>query len=161
MADSITRRRFLWDWIDEHHPEVWDGELTPAVVTQATKALIDGLSLGTRRYSVTRAAVKRWLENPSWHSPYIDDVAIDRALDFDWSAIDGLTHAERSVFYDRLAGMDDPFEDEPEDVALWRRLVNAGPHPEANPSPRRLRLGERGMTDAQTIRLALRRRAAA
>jgi hypothetical protein len=50
-----------------------------------------------------------WLNNPDKHSPYIDDIAVERALDFDWDVFDNLTPDERDVVYKKLARMKDPW----------------------------------------------------
>lgn len=50
----------------------------------------------------TETDVKDWLTDERKHSPYIDLVAIQRALQFDWGVIRNLTDEERLEFYRRL-----------------------------------------------------------
>src|SRR5690606_8401342 len=54
---------------------------------------------------------QRFLSDPGLYSPFVDEIAIERALAFDWDVIARLSMRETEVFYDRLAEMDDPFED--------------------------------------------------
>src|SRR5690606_22271636 len=55
--------------------------------------------------------IQRFLSDPGLYSPFVDEIAIERALAFDWDVIARLSMRETEVFYDRLAEMDDPFED--------------------------------------------------
>lgn len=54
--------------------------------------------------------VCEWIQDPDTWSPYVDEIAIARALDFDWDVIHNLSRAEVAVFLDRLAAMDDAFD---------------------------------------------------
>lgn len=53
--------------------------------------------------------VEGWLRDPSW-SPYVDEVAVTRAIDFDWDVISSLTRAERAELTRRLAEMANPYD---------------------------------------------------
>jgi hypothetical protein len=55
------------------------------------------------------ASLRLWLANPAKFSPFIDPVAIERAMNFDWPVVQALSMDERSEFYRRLAAMHDPF----------------------------------------------------
>lgn len=55
-------------------------------------------------------AIKTWLSDPAAWSPFVDEVAVRRAVAFDWDAIENLSRLEVTEFITRLAGMDDPFE---------------------------------------------------
>lgn len=96
--------------------------------------------------------VRRWVEDPDKWSPFIDEVAVARALDFDWGVIDRLTRDEREVFLARLENHPDPFghgTSRPEEIRY---------HPGA--ATPRFRAWKRG-TDRQrdTLQAALRNRA--
>ena len=43
--------------------------------------------------------------------PWIDSVAVERALNFDWPVFHSLTRDEREVVYRRLAECEDPYEE--------------------------------------------------
>lgn len=61
-----------------------------------------------RRYRV-RARCRQWLSEPDKFSPFVDEVALERALSFDWPVIANLTPTERRELIGRLADMDDPW----------------------------------------------------
>lgn len=68
--------------------------------------------------------VRMWLEDPATWSPFVDEVAIRRALAFDWDVIENLSRLEVRTFIDRLLEMEDPFEREgndPHRLAAWTR----------------------------------------
>lgn len=56
---------------------------------------------------ISSSLVEKYL---SGEDPFIDPVAIERAMNFDWGVIGALTDSERSEFYARLADMEDPFD---------------------------------------------------
>jgi hypothetical protein len=153
-------RRLLWDWTDENHPEVWDGEVSDDVVDEAVGFVASAaLGMGAKRRSMFNWSkdVRSWLEHPERFSPYIDEVAITRSLDFDWPVIENLTNQERSVFYDYLAAMEDPFEDEDWTASMWRRLVNAGQDPSPHKTTRRLRFEDGTVSQRWRLRLVVNR----
>lgn len=47
----------------------------------------------------------RWFEQRDLYSPWVDELAIERAVAFDWAVIDRLTARESDVFIDRLADL--------------------------------------------------------
>lgn len=57
-------------------------------------------------------AIKTWLETPEEWSPFIDEVAIGRALDFEESVIENLSRLEVAEFIGRLSEHPDPWEAE-------------------------------------------------
>lgn len=52
--------------------------------------------------------LQEWLENPAEWSPFVDEVAVERALGFDWGAIGNLSRLEAQAFLDRLIELEDP-----------------------------------------------------
>jgi len=112
---TMDRRRFLWDWIDEHHPEAFETRgypmlKSPSLQAEAVSALVEHLGI-TRLVAWQRRlpeTVERWLDNPDRHSPHVDEIALELALGFDWDAIAGLSLAEYDVLLNRLGAMCDP-----------------------------------------------------
>lgn len=51
---------------------------------------------------VTRTCAFRWLGNPSKYDPWIDEIAVGRALEGDRKVYDNLTVWEKRVFFNRL-----------------------------------------------------------
>lgn len=51
-----------------------------------------------------------WIGNAALNCPVIDEVAIERGLNFDWPVIQAMTIDERYELYRRLSEMDDPWE---------------------------------------------------
>jgi hypothetical protein len=119
---TMDRRRFLWDWIDEHHPEAfatpgYPGLKSPALRAAAIAALVKHLGLTGHASWQQRVpeTVGRWLDNPDRFSPHVDEVALELAVGFDWDAIAGLTLTEYGVLLGRLDAMRDPFDWSTED----------------------------------------------
>ena len=53
--------------------------------------------------------VRRWLLNPAKFTPFIDEVAMKRAANFDWGVFATLSDDERALLFVRLAKMIDPY----------------------------------------------------
>jgi len=112
---TMDRRMYLWDWIDEHHPEAFETRgypalRSPALRAEAVSALVEHLGI-TRLTAWQRRlpeTVERWLDNPDRHSPHVDEIALELALGFDWDAISGLSLTEYDVLLERLGAMCDP-----------------------------------------------------
>lgn len=104
-------KRVIWDWIDEHHPEWWDNddEDNPRFLVENLARLARMASVGGR--CIRTSEVRDWLSNPRRHTPHLDEVAIDRAMDFDWPVVRSLTVIERQHLARRLAAHDDPWGD--------------------------------------------------
>ena len=62
-----------------------------------------------KQKSLLRTKVNGWFKRRDLYSPYVDEVALERAMRFEPAAIDGLTPRERGEFYDRLSTHPDPF----------------------------------------------------
>lgn len=88
--------------------------------------------------------IRRFLSDPSLYSPFVDEIAIERALAFDWGVIARLSMRETEVFYDRLAAMDDPFEDAASTHLIPRKQGESGSTEIDLESPRRKRWLEGG-----------------
>lgn len=170
MPPTIRERKlFVWEWVDLVHPDAWE---SPAVLAglagAATAALLEEFPppAGTReerrrahslRTNWLRSA-SRWLADPVKHSPYIDKLAVQRALEFEWSVVDALTEAEREIFYDTLAAMDDPYEWRRDwTIDLYYSLVGeAGDRPTSPPpSPRRVRWMSGSATQRDAVQAAV------
>lgn len=118
MSEKLTvrdKKTPIWEWVDEHHPEWWETVGQPdspladhEVHLMLTKLATNALG-GAKRVKLTYLDIERWLSNPDHESPYVDEVAVERALGFDWDAIRRLTRHEREEFYDRLAASSDPW----------------------------------------------------
>lgn len=113
-SQSAAARKALWAYLDENHPKVWDnyGELMrPDVVREAIDLVIPYVTRDRGKFTEARIKVGKWFANPEKYDPHVDKVAVERALNFDWDVIERLSLDERDLFYDKLAAMDDPFED--------------------------------------------------
>lgn len=88
--------------------------------------------------------IQRFLSDPSLYSPFVDEIAIERALAFDWDVIARLSMRETEVFYDRLAEMDDPFEDIASTHLIPRKHRESGSTEIDLETPRRKRWREGG-----------------
>lgn len=63
-----------------------------------------GRAKGYRRHNLpTKSLVREWIENPDENTPFLDEIALDRAMEFDWDVIDNLTKRERHELHNRLA----------------------------------------------------------
>lgn len=72
-----------------------------------------------------RANVISYLSNPDKYSPFVDEIAVERALDFDWDVIANLTPLEWEVVVDRLARMYDPWDYHASNGG-WRKIAKSG-----------------------------------
>lgn len=155
---TLQKKLALWDWVDRHHPEWWDRPNHPGIRARGVPAMlrrvVDEAVASVRTHEAT---IIKWLSDPSEHTPHVDEVALRRALDFDWEAIRNLTALERSMFYGRLADMADP----------WSKGEQDTPNGavEVEPSPRRRRFlsateAERGIIKRSVHRARTVRRAA-
>jgi hypothetical protein len=105
----------------------------PVANTRETVAEIYELAeagLGHRKIAaklgVSTGAVGHYLRNPARFDPYLDEVAIARALGGDRPVYDNLTHWEWKAFLERLGTIRDsltPEEYQDYTMALTRRLA--------------------------------------
>jgi hypothetical protein len=89
-------------WVEDILDEIQD-ELMPATANTPKKRH------GWRANMVVRAM--RWLTEPGEYSPFIDKVALRRAIDFDWPVIERLSGDERDALGLELATHPDPWGD--------------------------------------------------
>lgn len=161
-ADSTDRflHLALWDVYaalngDDGDEEIELNEDNCAVMKELVSEIAKDAGYATKQtYRFrTETNVGDWLRDEKKHSPYVDLVAIERALDFDWEVIRNLTDEERYVFYRRLAA--DRMWEAPaqgqrsndkmtgrqrrwtEGTAAERAAVTAGTGNQANPRPAR------------------------
>lgn len=115
--------------LDQDHPEITNE------LVNATSRAIDraGVLVGVH---IRHSYVRNWLENPGWYTPHIDDVAVRRALDFDLTAIRGLSSDETDLFYGALYLMGDRAFDY---YAASEAHFYAKPGEALQQSPRRVR----------------------
>lgn len=95
-------RVWLWDWIEEHYPAAWDEPDSPLlhdpdVIQQASEYL------RSRRFLASPGLLEKWLGDAHRYSPFVDEVAVERAVRLDYEAYLGLTDVERTEAIDRLA----------------------------------------------------------
>lgn len=57
----------------------------------------------SREVGISEATVKRWLSNPTYFDPHLDEVALHRAMEGDRKVYLNLTYWERPEFFRRLA----------------------------------------------------------
>lgn len=86
----------LWDELDDDELD----EETLEYIAKRTASMI-GAAYGNAR--PTKALIKKWLTNPAVYSPWLDEVALARASEFDWGAIENLTEPEWSELVRRFA----------------------------------------------------------
>lgn len=88
------------------HLDAEDGDLpvTDELVEWITKNVRKRCGLGVRSHHVAL-----WLSDPGKFTPFIDEVAIRRALNFDWQVYESLSEDEKMVWADRLAAMANPY----------------------------------------------------
>lgn len=97
----------LYDWVDENYPEFWENAvLTPTQVSEAN-ALLKRMGAPARNYY---KSIHRWLEDPAWYSPHVDELAMERAYAFDWPVIRNLSLREWFVMIDHFARTQDFIE---------------------------------------------------
>lgn len=135
----------VWDFIDETHPEWWDSK--PG--TTPGSKLRDAAARVAREngYVGRRYRIAEWIASPEMFSPHIDEVAMDRAMDFDWDVIDNLTAAEYVELGRRFAAMGDYGEFEGED-----RGMDGDP---MSGSPRRQRFRRGTLTQRKRLQMAV------
>src|SRR5674476_453597 len=137
---TMDRRRFLWDWIDEHHPEAFEdpGYLMLKAAgsrARAIRAVAQHFGItwqDTLLYRALARDVRHWLDDPDRFSPHVDEIALELAMGFNWDVIAALTQTEYGMFLDRLDAMRDPFDMDTEDRTTdgsaprgGKRLVDA------------------------------------
>lgn len=116
---TLDRRKFVWDWVSKHYPEFWDVPNHPGlrdakVIAEIGAAVADRFGgENVPRHKArhkARAEVRLWLSNPDRFAPFVDRVAVSRALGFDWDVIANLSLQEWAVVVSRLARMGNPFD---------------------------------------------------
>lgn len=110
------------DWIAlayDLYAEADTDDITPALAADIAAEVRAEFGIPAKR--LPGARVQRWLTDEVTFSPHVDRIAVERALLFDWAAIDGLTDKERAQFIDRLCAMDDPLGLEHRERALHAR----------------------------------------
>lgn len=125
---SVERAYELWEAygdIDTIPTREQARGIAKILVDEGLRRKVSGLSFHTK-------SVIDWFTNRQMYSPYIDEVAIERALNFDQSVLANLTRREEATFRDRLRAHKDPF-------GFGESLMVA--HPEGNGGAKFLPLG--------------------
>lgn len=99
LRGDLARWRTAYDAAYDFDPDWPENGLTLDLVQHVRRAV--GASKTT--------SVWRWLRDPAKYSPYLDEIALERAMHWDWGAIDNLSYAERREFVERMARHSDPF----------------------------------------------------
>src|SRR5690625_1530792 len=73
----------------------------------------------------SRANVEMYLSDPDKWSPFLDEIALERAIRFDWKVIDNLTPYEYQELVRRLSEMDDPWDYHVSNSG-WRKIAKSG-----------------------------------
>ena len=156
MSTADARRR-VYDMYERdcadlpaEHPGVEITEELAAGYVSELRAMGYGGNGNTRHGQRFVDQVLTWLLHPERHSPHVDEIAVERALSFDWSAFSSLSPAERAVFGDRLARMPNPLS-EPEPGGGDRGWAGV------RPSSRRSAYGRGTYWQQRAVRGALRR----
>lgn len=132
---TMTKRARLDAETIEYRKHIF--EIAAELVEETGVSDVDEVDPGevARRYreatgdssSRTRPArVGRLLADPARFSPFVDEVAVERALDFDWGAIERLSDVEWWEVVDRLAAMRDPWDLEESRVPLYAEASALG-----------------------------------
>lgn len=104
---TSERRRLVFDLYARMHEDVpEDCDVLPA-----TDALVRDIARETRLHGkpVPTELIRTWLNNPGKFSPYIDEVAVKRAIEFDFYVVDNLTVDEMALVIRKLAERSDPW----------------------------------------------------
>lgn len=117
---KVERAYALW----EQHGDI-DTNPTldeAAGIWQVLKA--EGLLLKNGNHA-TRTIVRSWFLDRQTYSPYVDEIAVERALRWDRHVWDALTCRELSTVYDRVKGIPSPESSAHGDYAAWLTLPMA------------------------------------
>lgn len=116
--EMMSRREFAWEWVDTNCPWLFYVEDEPALLhrelhVKIAHDMIAALGLNDTRMFRYRLAgqIGVWLGEPAYFTPYVDRVAVDRAMGFDWPVIRRLSEREADALIERLAAMSDPFSE--------------------------------------------------
>lgn len=137
----------LWDIIDDDVPLLWEDEALREdhEVLMAIARVILARHPNWRGEGITASRVARrikpWIERPEDVSPYLDEVAIARAVDLDTSILESLTGPEKMEVGRRLAKMEQPWGDRLGDFSEW-----------PGPDPRRVAWKVMSRTDRARFR---------
>lgn len=118
LTDDIrARREFVWEWLEENYPQVFDVPQhpllsDPEVLEQLYNSMTLEFTLTRKQKHDLRTSLALWLSDIDKYTPFPDPVAIDRAAgEFDLAVIERLSDLERSMYMDALANMADPYDD--------------------------------------------------
>lgn len=122
-------KRLVWDYIDEHHPELWNQPAplkasdalvekivqSVAVTAEAAEGRVRTRNARSSRLANLRHQLRQqigsWLADPATHTPHLDEIALERALRFEWDVVEALSEAERDEWMRRLSAQIDPWDD--------------------------------------------------
>lgn len=107
--DQIEYRRRVYEIAAEVVEETGADDVTevdPAVVAARYREATGERNVGRAR----PARVGKILSDPARYAPHVDEIALERAWQFDWRVIENLSDLEWQVFVERLAADPDPWE---------------------------------------------------
>jgi len=112
----------VWDIVDDNVPLLWD-DVKLRTDRNLHMAIARVLLHNHPKWTVPPHAVASriapWVKRPEEVSPYLDQVAIDRAVALDSTVLSGLTTPERREVGRLLAAMEDPWGDRTGDFSEW------------------------------------------
>lgn len=96
----------------DDYPLGFDPVLTDRLVGTIADGVREAVRLrfpGGRIKTFSDQLVRTWLERQGEYTPFVDEVAVRRMVDFDWSVFPSLSGDERKAVGARMARMDDPY----------------------------------------------------
>lgn len=110
-------REYLWEWLEEHYPAIWDEPDSPLLHDENVHAEAV-LYLRTVRFNSNPELIHKWLSDTHRYDPFPDEVAIRRAVDLDHKVFLGLTDLEKYLAVEEMAKMPN-FTGRNSDLLLW------------------------------------------
>lgn len=115
----------VWDIVDESVPLLWEdarlrndrylhSAISRVLLSRHPEWVEEGVTT-----KILTPRIARWLRDPLEYSPYVDMVAVERAVDLDYSVVPALTARERREVGRRLAEMEEPWGDRLGDMGGW------------------------------------------
>ena len=94
------------EWLEDIGHDPFTPE--PEVPTEVMAGFAKRARLASGGQSPSTRDAKLWLSQPETYSPFIDEVAVERAVNFDWDVIENLSRVEDAELIKRLAKHHDP-----------------------------------------------------
>src|SRR5690606_13593957 len=122
-AETIAFRRTVFDIFAaaEHALGYVDHDEAVALTVEQYRHETGDKSARTRP-----SRIAALLADPARFSPFVDEVAVERALAFQWGVIESLSDLEWQTLIERLAAMPDPYDVQASRVPLYDVAEAAG-----------------------------------